>query len=58
MPDDKRSNISTGARIAIGAGIGAALSSATGSPVWIAVGVALVAATGRAGKRDRDDTDE
>ena len=39
-------NSKTGAWVAIGVGIGAALFSATQEPVWIGVGVALGAALG------------
>jgi|TARA_B100000959_G_scaffold200119_1_gene209408 hypothetical protein len=49
-------NSKTGAWVAIGVGIGAALFSATQEPVWIGVGVALGAALGIS-KTEQDKAD-
>ena len=49
-------NSNVGAWVAIGAGIGAALFSATQEPVWIGVGVALRAVLGSS-KTEKDKTD-
>ena len=49
-------NSNVGASVAIGAGIGAALFSATQEPVWIGVGVALRAVLGSS-KTEKDKTD-
>jgi hypothetical protein len=48
-------NITIGAGIAIGAGIGAALFAGTGQPVWIGVGVAIGAALGATSSRNAED---
>ncbi|WP_121937956.1 hypothetical protein [Eilatimonas milleporae] len=46
MKKGKRVKSNIGAWIAVGAGIGAALSAATQQPYWVAIGVALGAALG------------
>ena len=44
--DRRRRQLPAGAGVAIGTGVGAALSGATGEVFWIPVGIALGAAVG------------
>lgn len=55
--DERRTGLTLGAGVAIGAGIGAALFAVTGSPVWIGVGVALGAGLGVAASQRNDDNE-
>lgn len=57
QPDDRRpAGPYTGAGIAIGAGVGAAIFAATDNPAWIGIGAALGVVFGAGlDRRRRDD---